>query len=41
MEALRSEWHIWVVKPHRYSYVETFLEEIPEIEEILYPTETK
>jgi len=41
MEALQSEWHIWVVKPHRYSYVETFLNELSGIEEILYPTETK
>lgn len=41
MTVLQSEWHIWVVKPNRYSHVETFLNEISEIEEILYPTETK
>lgn len=41
MNVVSTQWHIWVVKPHRFSYVEAFLKDIPEIEEILYPTETK
>lgn len=35
------QWHIWVIKPHRFQFVETFLKEITEIQEILYPTQTK
>lgn len=37
----KPEWHIWVIKVNKFSRVESHLKDIPEIEEVLYPTVTK
>ena len=33
-------WHIWVIKPNKFTYVEKYLNSLGVIKEILYPTKT-